>query len=150
MKERLIELLKAMNATPEITCPRFNNRDCKGCRFDKGDACDVAGREADYLIKNGVFAPPCNVGQTVYSLKGCFFIPYEKDINPNEVIPCEVIAIKETKKGKYILLKPLLIETYSMRSANKWFPFSAIGKTVFLTREEAEKKLKERKEDEGE
>ena len=60
-----------------------------------------------------------------------------------KVIPCEVIAIKETKKGKYILLKPLLIETYGMRKVNRWFPFSAFGKTVFLSREEAEAKLKE-------
>ena len=98
---------------------------------------------ADYLLENGVILPPCKVGQTVYSQKGCFFLPYEKDINPKEVIPCEVIAIKETRWGKYILLKPLLIETYGMRSSNEWFTFSAIGKTVFLTREEAEAKLKE-------
>lgn len=97
---------------------------------------------ADYLLAKGIIVPPCKVGQTVFSQRGCFFLPYEKDINPKEVIPCEVIVIKETKKGEYILLKPLLIETMGMRSSNEWFPFSSIGKTVFLTKEEAEQALK--------
>ena len=54
MKDKLIELLKAMNATPEITCPRFNKQKCKGCQFDKGNACDIPAREANYLLANGI------------------------------------------------------------------------------------------------
>lgn len=140
MRERLIELLRSNNAAPEKTCPRFGmGENCEGCKYLTNDeSCDYIAREADYLLAKGVIVPPCKVKTTVYSQKGCFFLPYEKDINPKEVIPCEVIAIKKTKKGKYILLKPLLIETFGMRSSNEWFPFSAIGKTVFLTREEAE------------
>ena len=103
-----------------------------------------SGKECKFfnVSAENVIVSPCKVGQTVYSQKGCFFLPYEKDINPKGVIPCEVIAIKQTRWGKYILLKPLLIETYGMRSSNEWFTFSAIGKTVFLTREEAEQALK--------
>lgn len=98
---------------------------------------------AEYLIENGVVVPPCKVGQTVYAKKGCFRLPYASHIKYDEFIPCEVIAIKETKKGKFILLKPLIEETFGMRSANGWFEFSTIGKTVFLTEPEAEQKLKE-------
>jgi hypothetical protein len=100
--------------------------------------CAIAAEE---LIANGVIVPPCKVGQTVWGKRGCFISHPTKWENPNSLIPCEVIVIKETKKGKYILLKPLLIETYGMRKANEWFPFSAIGKTVFLTKE-AEQALK--------
>ena len=58
---------------------------------------------ADAIITDGWMRPPCKVRQTLYSQRGCFFLPYEKDINPKEVIPCEVIAIKENKKGKSIV-----------------------------------------------
>lgn len=85
--------------------------------------------------------PPCKVGDIVYAQKGCFYLPHATQIKSDAIITCEVIAIKETKKGKYILLKPLLEETFGIRSANGWFPFSSVGKTVFLTRAEA--KLKE-------
>ncbi len=99
---------------------------------------------ADYLIKNGVIVPPCKVGDTVYGIKGCFFLPHATKIKHNDIIPCEVIGIKKVKKGEFILLKPLLDEAFNKRSANTWFPFSALGKTVFLTLEEAEQALKER------
>ena len=96
---------------------------------------------ADYLLENGVIVPPCKVGDTVYACKGCFYLPHATKINVNVGIVCEVIAIKETKKGKYLLLKPLIEEAFSMRSANRWFPFSSFGKTVFLTKEAEPQKI---------
>ena len=140
MRERLIKKLdeadlflrNRANAKPDP----LNKYDISILK-DIAKTCDEAAR----IIEKAI-VPPCKVGQKVYSQRGCFFLPYEKDINKKDVIPCEVIAIKATKKGKYILLKPLLIETRGMRSSNKWFLFSAIGKTVFLTREEAEQALK--------
>ncbi|MGM9551945.1 MAG: hypothetical protein ACI3XA_06770 [Clostridia bacterium] len=145
-RERLIELLKEgsekagdhlREATKIILAEKghFNSK----TDIDRRSIYEI---EADYLLANGVIVPPCKVGDCVYAQKGCFFLPYEKDINSKAAIPCEVIVIKETKKGKYILLKPLLIETFGMRLSNEWFPFSAIGKTVFLTKEEAEAALK--------
>ena len=98
---------------------------------------------ADYLLANGVIVPPCKVGNVVYATKGCFYLPHATQIKSNAIITCEIIAIKETKKGKFLLLKPLIEEAFNMRSANDWFSFLAIGKTVFLTKEEAEAKLKE-------
>ena len=68
--KRLVELLKAMNTAPEITCPRFNKQECKGCQFENGIECDIAGREADYLLNNGIVVPPVKVGQTVYYVCG--------------------------------------------------------------------------------
>lgn len=88
---------------------------------------------------------PCKVGDTVYGIKMCFYLPHATKIKHNDIIPCEVIGIKKVKKGEFILLKPLLYEVFNKRSANKWFPFTAIGKTVFLTREEAEQALKKEK-----
>lgn len=128
MKERLIELIK------------------KYMDGYKG----YAEEFADYLLANGVIVPPCKVGDTVYAIKGCFYLPHATRIKSDEIITCEIIAIKETKKGKFLLLKPLIEEAFNMRSANDWFSFLAIGKTVFLTKEEAEAKLKERKDDKNE
>lgn len=102
------------------------------------------GEVADYLLQNGVIVPPCKVGDTVYAVKGCFYLPHIYFIRTNELIKAEVIAIKETKSRKIFLLKPLIEDCFYTRTSNKWFPFSAYGKTVFLTREEAEKALKER------
>lgn len=129
MRDRLIELLKK---TP------LCNKD-----FDLQYSDGTIEKFADYLLENGVIVLPCKVGDVVYAQKGCFYLPHATQIKSNAIITCEVIAIKETKKGKYILLKPLLEESFGMRSANGWFPFSSLGKTVFLTREEAEQALKE-------
>ena len=75
---------------------------------------------ADYLLANGVIAPPCKVGDIVYSLMGGF--PEEMKVNrlmltlkPNNEYPLDFIR-----------------------------EFDDFGKTVFLTKEEAEKALKER------
>ena len=127
MRERLVELIRTGMSKHEVTIENY--------------VIPTSDYLADYLIANGVIVPPSKVGETVYSIKGCFRLPFATKIRFKELIPCEVIAIKETKRSKYILLKPLLIETFGMRSANKWFGFSAIGKTVFLTKEEAISKL---------
>jgi hypothetical protein len=83
---------------------------------------------------------PCKVGDIVYANKKCLlnwfmfmeFKPYVK---------CEVINIKKTKTRTELNLRPLTERTYNSRY-HKFFGISAIGKTVFLTREEAEAKLK--------
>lgn len=114
MKERLIELIKSMKETPEITCPRFYTKEeCKGCEFDKGNECDVAGREANYLLANGVIVPKLNIGTMVYSVKE----------NSIRGIP----TIATSKIRKIVIMTIFEID---------------IGKTVFPTKEEAESKLK--------
>lgn len=92
-------------------------RDIHSAEFDE--------QFADYLIKNGVIVLPCKVGDTVYILAGHDGRKYEKDIcvgfyiGEDGVVQVRVI----NKKGNH--------GTYGV-----------MGKTVFLTREEAEKALK--------
>lgn len=76
---------------------------------------------ADHLIENGVIVPPCKVGQTIW------FIRDEK------IIETKVEKIVLKNKGVYLKLGCNAMYETSCNS---------IGKTVFLTREEAEQKLK--------
>lgn len=77
---------------------------------------------ADYLIENGVIVPPCKVGNIVY---------YPSEVE-NKVL--------ETTVEKIVI-----------KNDNKWlgigvfnYPFESIGRSIFLTKEEAEQALKER------
>jgi hypothetical protein len=87
----------------------------------------TAQHTADYLIANGVIVPPCKVGDTVW------FNTFKQNatvcvgIQPHTVDRIDVIYVCDTKN---------LIET----EIASW----EIGKGVFLTKEEAEAKLKER------
>lgn len=82
---------------------------------------------ADYLLANGVIVPPCKVGDTVYLLQKyygtyCFHIVEDK---------IQMIGI--TSRGIHIKAR-------NHQDHNKMY---MLGKTVFLTKEEAEAKLKE-------
>lgn len=78
---------------------------------------------ADYLLDNGVIVPPVSVGQTVW------FVRNEK------IIETKVEKIVLKSKGLHLKLGCNAMYETSCNS---------IGKTVFLTREEAEKALAER------
>ena len=90
---------------------------------------------ADYLLANGVIVPPCKVGDKVYikALK--------------ERLPFVVTQISIKKSGTYYEAdrirnkKENLLYFHDITSVV--FDDTDIGKTVFLTREEAEAKLKE-------
>ena len=75
---------------------------------------------ADYLLANGVIVPPCKIGDILW-------IP---SVNSNrvysKVIEEILIREKDGEIGKYVY------------ASSVYFPFENIGKTVFLTREEAE------------
>ncbi len=96
---------------------------CKdyGC-YDYGDV-------ADYLLDNGVIVPPCKVGDNIYTLFG-------NKVDEEVLVSCEYSRASG----------------FSYMSSNGKFPTlfkeEDIGKTVYLSREEAEKALK-RKEVEG-
>ncbi len=78
---------------------------------------------ADELLANGVILPPCKVGQTVWFIR-----------NKTEVIATCIEKIILKHGGLYIKLCHNSMYETTCRS---------IGKTVFLTKEEAEEKLKE-------
>lgn len=90
---------------------------------------------ANYLLDSGVVVPPCKVGDELY----CVYSP------PYPANPAD--------KGKWFMgkfevarfhygVKGLSIEMYGYGTVKE----SEIGKTVFLTREEAERALAERQE----
>ena len=117
-RERLIEILKN-NYSCRI-------KDCKKCGW--GDKCSLH-IEADYLLENGVIVPPVMAGQKVYLSRSLM----------NDVIEGEVTGLKTTEFSRYTVV--FLIDD------NRYIeiPFGAYGKTVFLTKEEAEKALEEMK-----
>lgn len=78
---------------------------------------------ADYLIANGVIVPPCKVGDTVFEIA---------DMSNHKAFSHIVWSDTITKIG--VTTKGILHE--------KGIDFADFGKTVFLTREEAEKALK--------
>lgn len=145
-RKRLVEVLESMIATPEITCPRFNKQDCKGCQFEKGNDCDIAGREAGYLLNNGIIAPTVEVGQTVYVWnktwrKAYSWVNYDSTfIKKSHYIVADVVAIIKTKKQTLVKLGTYNKATYTREYER--YPISAIGKTVFTSREQAEQALK--------
>ena len=84
---------------------------------------------ADYLLANGVIVLPCKVGDRVYSIN----IGDEKTLKIwIEPSGDRITQIKINRGG------------YHFKCWWGYFHLSDIGKTVFLTKEEAEKALKER------
>lgn len=119
MRDRLIELLDK-GYMQEAYDASFSSIE---------DVLDMPkGKEymADYLLKNGVIVPPCKVGDTVYAevantIKGFVITNFEFSVTPNGW-SCGVTS----SNGLYPML----------------FSFDSVGKTVFLTKEEAEQALK--------
>lgn len=98
---------------------------------------------ADHLLANGVIVPPCKVGDVVYALRevSC------EDIDGVHT-ECEhygfgtddrICTLEKPQKCpyKYRVFKCLVTEYNLLSHSRQW------GKTVFLTKEEAEEKLKE-------
>ena len=88
---------------------------------------EVVADIADHLLVNGVILPPCKVGDTVYWLKR----------DPETLGWC----IRQSNVAS-ILIDNDTIRVYI--SPICWIVGTDIGKTVFLTREEAEKALREK------
>ena len=127
MRDRLIEMLHS-----GVRCPGTVS-DCTGCPHHSNDTpCDEFGATADMLLANGVILPPCKVGDTVYK------------ISRNKVKACEVVFIGISKDENCSYFN--FVENYADGTFYKSYSmgFGEIGKTVFLTREEAEKALREK------
>ena len=127
MKNRLIELLE--DTLHEWEC------DVKT---------ETLSQIAEHLIENGVIVPPCKVGDTVYTLRevSC------EDIDGANT-ECEyygfgtddrICTLEKPQKCpyRYRIFKSLVTEYNLLSFARQW------GKTVFLTKEEAEQALAER------
>ena len=123
MRDRLIEIL---NKTVAIT---------------NEDSADYLEWLADELLANGVIVPPCKVGDTLW-IRWSLSQGHKKDI-----YPVKVYALRfDTKKNN----KRICVEGHFKITSyggsythyyNGTFAWESIGKTVFLTKEEAEKAL---------
>ena len=91
---------------------------------------------ADFLLENGVIVPPVKVGDTVYEIRENGRSPisgrrFDRCITTVQMLDCAAIR-KSTLYAKE--------KRYAKNDSVR------LGKTVFLTREEAEKALEEREE----
>ena len=105
-----------MNDREELTALLMAGAvDCLG----KGGALNCS-KLADYLIEHGVIVLPCKVGDTIYQIDGV------------RIYASTIYEITYTE-NKVIFV-----------TGNVVFDERAINNSIFLTREEAEKALKER------
>lgn len=120
-RERLIKLLKLADdyaATNLIT------------NYD-----DAIADNADFLLANGVTVPPCKVGDMVYKVV--------KDMRIKKPYECKVV-------GFWYSADERCSNVHVVRYVNGEFdcsfslPFDDFGKTIFLTKEEAERELERR------
>lgn len=110
--------------------------------WDNGEFIDTEANieeVADYLLANGVIVPPCKVGDTVYLIdKECLDCPHFRDGGYSDWCECvldDSKAMFETDFDKDCV--------YSINETTFTYGMiDRIGKTVFLTKEEAEKALK--------
>ena len=121
-RERLVELLKETRC--ERSCDGFKNIEvCNGCT-----AYERYAESADSILADGWMRPPCKVGDVVYSIQG--FNGKPEQCEPYEVDDITIYA-----------------NTITIHIRDEWlfvrniYP-DDIGKTVFLTKEEAEKALR--------
>lgn len=122
-KERLVELLEEAKIKALSTIGSLNNG--WGTWY------------ADYLLANGVIVPPCKVGDVVYA------ITLNPKTNIRKTHRGVVTNIHSHTTGKHITVRHEGLDDEPYFDA-LYCPFEIFGKTVFLTREEAEKKLEER------
>ena len=104
------------------------NEMCYGTHTDDSPAC------CDFKDKSRFIELPCNANDTVYV------------IQDNTIIQSCIIRLKYEQEaenyGKFVRNRIYTVIGNVLRE----FDFSDFGKSVFLTREEAEKALEERKE----
>ena len=126
MRERLKKLIRSGVSHSEQRCKDY------GC-FDYGDV-------ADYLLDNGVIVLPCKVGDMVYVIEPCAcyndYSEYDKCHHRRTKATKWIDMVRVPKKHHTKCLK-LFVRPFKIEYLNK------VGKTVFLSREEAISKLQE-------
>ena len=114
MRDRLIEIIK------------------EGRRIASWHRYDMDEYLADHLLENGVIVPPCKVGDTVYVI-------IDMDNPARRMLECKVISISVEETSIHFQFQTVKKYLYRYGSFN----IDDIGKTVFLTKEQAEKALAE-------
>ncbi len=134
MRDRLIELLNE--------CQHAYDIEVGEAIMEKRKPIGENALYADHLLANGVVVLPCKVGDFVWA-KAFWW----RDFADIIVYQITNISITQNKKGewtkRYRAMRFKDGKTFDMQLN---FSFDDIGKTVFLTRELAEKALEERSE----
>ena len=121
-RDRLIELIKqGVDQTP---CNSNSDYDCEGVKCKDCESKSIT----DHLLANGIIVPPCKVGDKVYVVNTLFVSEY---------------TINEMAYDNIFFRFYCANEDYAIECRSFMFFDERIGKTVFLTKEEAEEKLKE-------
>lgn len=116
MRDRLIELLK-----------KKYDHFCDQCGVNKDS--HYIENLADYLLANGVIVLPCKIGETIYDAREFFYKADAPDMY--EMKSDDICVEKDSKSGEYRFIYD-----------DAYVSYEEIGKTIFLTREEAEQALK--------
>lgn len=97
---------------------------------------------ADHLIENGVIVPPCEVGDTVYYINRFYHIELRKDT----IYKAKVVRIVTNSLGTSLVIQ-IRNESGCTELSNidcvETPNIEDFSRTVFLTKEQAEQKLKE-------
>ena len=125
-RERLIEILKLGSCPSPYLCD-------ENCKYANLERC-YEERTADLLLEHGVVLMPCKVGDRLYEVTG------RKTVSVYKVRAIRVELFS-------LFIEWDIVEGFVWKSLSG-INSDEIGKTVFLTREEAERALRER-EDNG-
>ena len=99
-------------------------------------------KTVDYLLENGVIVPPAKVGDIVWA----FYVSYPTDYKYTRQGRRKFLEyLAPTTNAVDRNLSVIIIKSKKATTSD----ISRIGKTVFLTKEEAEKALKQRMIDNG-
>lgn len=140
MRDRLIELVKQVPYGVSV-----------GAKFEQ----HFCEKVADYLLANGVIVPPCKMGDTVYQpsykFTKCSIYDYAPRYCEDSFCcgcesACDSVQQPYIYEGKVVSVRITKEQIYLAVSFQEKFDSSSfiLGKTVFLTREEAERALKGR------
>jgi len=118
-RDRLIELLEQAKEKAKGTLGSMNN--------------GFGAWYADYILADGWIRPPCKVGDMVYIIRR------------NKVKKCEVVFVGISADERCSHFN--FVENYADGTFKQSYSmvFEVIGKTLFLTKEEAEQVLAERR-----
>ena len=138
--ERLTERIKRPQKDDLIVYTNGKYEDTIPAEMTNDDIRAVLKKLADYedLEEQGLLVKlPCKVGDIIWD--NDFGYPQSYEINAYSYGYCDSYV------ESYVEEEVVFYFENSNRSITGSFPMSEIGKTVFLTREEAEKKLEEMK-----
>ena len=126
MRDRLVEIINKDNCPSPYICS-------DKCKYSHLEQC-IGDRLADCILADGWIRPPCKVGQTVYVL-----FPDPRYNWGNE----EITMFESKVYGfHYCDGNDGTIELKDSKHHIKW-GIDSFGVSIFLTKEQAEQKLKE-------